>query len=113
MARLDHRSALDPPNLLVDRWIRWPQAGGGTGSLEEMEQQYLKAKGFDSWSEYFLSVGFDGHFNQQKRQFWAHFALWYADPPSLRFKLVHYFATTRFGVWYIRKYLGMKGRIAA
>ena len=113
MARIDQRSAVDPPDLLADRWIRWLQAAGGTGSLEEMEQQYLKTKGFGSWLEYFLSVGFDGHFNRKKRQFCAHFARWYAEPPSLKYQLVHYLATTRFGIWYIQKYLGMKGRIVA
>ena len=113
MARIDQRSALDPPDLLVDRWIRWLQAGGGTGYLLEMEQQYLAAKGFDSWSEYLLFIGFDGHFNQQKRQFWANFARWYAELPPLKYRLVHYLATTRFGACYIQKCLGMKGGIAA
>lgn len=113
MQRNEHRSALDPPDHLIDRWSQSLKAGGGTGSLEEMEQQYLEVKGYDSWPEYFVHIGIDGHFNQQKLKFWCHFNKWCPEPPPLKYRLVHYLATTRLGVWYIQKYLGMKGRIAA
>ena len=74
MQRNEH-SALDPPDFLIDRWSEWLRNGGYTGSLAEMEQAYLKSKGYDNWSDYLLHIGIDGHFNQQKRKFWPHFSI--------------------------------------
>ncbi|MDA9983095.1 hypothetical protein N9H39_10300 [Gammaproteobacteria bacterium] len=81
--------------------------------MAEMEQAYLEFKGYDNWPDYLLHIGIDGHFNQQKRKFWAHFSISFPARATLKQRLVHYLATTRFGVWYIQKYLGMRGRIAA
>jgi hypothetical protein len=60
-----------------------------------------------------LFLGFDGHFNEQKSKFWAFFEKTFPPQATLTQRLVHYLATTRIGAWYIQKYLGMKGRIAA
>ena len=78
-----------------------------------MKQAYLKSKGFDNWSEYLFDIGIDWHFNQQKRKFWAFFAKTFPPQATVTQRAVHYLARTQFGVWNIRKYLGMKGGIAA
>ena len=106
-------SVLDPPDFLIDRWSEWLGNGGYTGLLTEVEQAYLESKGYGNWSDYLFHIGIDGHFNQQKRKFWAHFSKSFPARATPKQRLVHYLATTRLGAWYIQKYLGMKGRIAA
>jgi len=78
-----------------------------------MEQAYLESKGYDSWSDYLLFLGFNGHSNEQTRKFWAFFAKTYPARAIPMQRLVHHLATTRFGARYVQKYLGMKGRIVA
>ena len=69
MPKSDQRSALNPPGHIIDRWSLWLKNGGYSGSLQETEQAYLESKGYESWSDYLLFLGFDGHFNEQKRNF--------------------------------------------
>jgi len=113
MKQNDHRSALNPPDHIVARRSDWLKNGEYTGSLQEMDQAYLESKGYDNWSDYVLYLGFDGHFNEQKRKFWAFFSKTYLVRATLIQRVVHYFTTTQFGIWYIQKDLGMKGRTAA
>lgn len=113
MRRSDRHSALDPPDHVIDRWSLWLKNGGYSGSLQEMEQEYLESKDFDNWSNYLLFLGFDGHINEQKRKFWAFFARTYPARATFAQRVMHYLATTRIGAWYIQKYLGMIGRFAA
>lgn len=107
------RSAIDPPDHLVRRWCRWLKAGGFTGSLQEMEQAYLEFKGFDTWSDYLAQLGYEGHINEQTQMFWKDFERAFRQPPTRWERLVHYLAATSFGAWFIQKYLGMRGRLAA
>ena len=74
---------------------------------------YLEAKGYDNWSEYLRHIGIDGNIHERKRKFWAHISQTFPVRVSFRHRVIYYLATTRFGVWFIQKYLGMKGRIAA
>ena len=106
-------SALNPPVNLVNGWAHWLKSQGFTGTLQEMEAAYLQSKGFDSWSEYLLYRRYFGHFDEQCTGFWQDVGHLFREPPTRTQRLVHYLATTRFGAWYIQKYLGMKGRIAA
>jgi len=106
-------SAINPPVNVVNGWARWLERRVFTGTSQEMEAAYLRSKGFDSWSEYLLHRRYFGHFDDQCREFWKDTGRLFAEPPTNTQRLVHYLATTRFGVWYIQKYLGMKGRIAA
>ena len=78
-----------------------------------MEAAYLRSKGFDSWYEHLMDRGYYGHFDAQGAEFWEDVSRLFSEPPTRTQRLVHYLATTRFGTWYIQKYLGMKGRIAA
>ena len=80
---------------------------------QEMEQAYVKSKGYETWSEYLMHLGYYGHFNDQCRNFWKNVSLDFAEPPTVRQRMIRYFVTTSFGAWFIQRYLGMKGRMAA
>ena len=107
------RSALDPPGRVRDLWARWLTAKGFNGSVQEQEQAYLESRGYDNWSDYLASLGYTGHINEQEREFWKDFAFTFGQPPTKLQRAVHFLAATNLGGWFIEKYLGMKGRIAA
>ena len=107
------QSALDPPEYAADLWSRWLTSRCFTGSIREKEQAYLESTEYDSWSDYFAHLGYYGHFNEQKRKFWIDFADTYRPPPTILQRAAHYLAATSFGVWFIQKYVGMKGSLAA
>lgn len=98
---------------MANGWARWLMRLGFAGSLREMEQAYVESKGYANWSEYLIHLGYYGHFQDQCVAFWKEAGGNFKEPLTRKQRLVHYLATTRFGVWYIQKYLGMKGRIAA
>jgi hypothetical protein len=107
-------SSLNPPVNAVQNWACWLERNGFTGSLKEMEQAYIESKGYETWSEYFMNLGFYGLFQDQCRDFWmSEVGVMFWGPLTRSQRLVHYLATTQLGIWYIQKYLGMKGRIAA
>lgn len=106
-------SAINPPVNVVNGWARWLERRGFTGTLQEMEAAYLQSKEFESWSEHLMDRGYYGHFDAQCTEFWKDVSRLFAEPPMRMQRLIHCLATTRFGAWYIQKYLGMKGRIAA
>ena len=106
-------SSLNPPFYAVNGWGHWLERRGFKGNLQEMEQAYIKSKGYETWSEYLMHLGYYGHFNDQCRDFWKNVSRDFAEPPTVRQRMIRNLVTTSFGARFIQRCLGLKGRIAA